>query len=565
MSLIVGISSKQGKDGSQAITPMLEAMAYGNSGLISVVIGGFMQKGGKITDLNLSSLSSDKAMGQVSFGDDMKKEPHFDCTHKLSLVYDGELYNYGELRANLKREHTFKTESPREAVVHLLEEHYQGDLISAIKATIKFFDGGYAMAACDGVKIIVVQDPLGIRPLYFAEDENYFAFASQKKALWGAGFQEVKPLRAGMIAISNLRKVKFDQGLSLKSMVTGVEIKSLSQAIECYEEKLYAAVEKRLQDLDKVGLLLSGGVDSCLLAKIVLKIANQKGIKLTCYTAGLADSLDVQYSQDFAKGLGLEHKVNLLDIDRIEAYIPKVIRAVEERDFVQIEAGLGVYAAAEMAAADDIEVIFSGQGPDELWGGYVWYPKVIEKEGYEGFLRKEWEDIERVDIETFARENKMAATLGMEVRFPYADLDVVKIAMRVSPELKIPSPEDNLGKHPHRELAKKVGIPAEYAYRTKDAAQYGTGIHSLLKMIAIKNGVDGELAERIGYDPEKVTTEKLGSSTRYGYRYIEGKSWLVPPYVQLFLDIMAYRNHLLNQKERKVIEALLPKLNLVCD
>lgn len=310
---------------------------------------------------------------------------------------------------------------------------------------------------------------------------------------------------------------------------------------------------KRMHNLKKVGVLISGGVDSCLMTKLVAEAAAEGGIQVTTYTAGLNGTDDIEYAEQFARELGLKHRVRRISLDEIESHIPKVARTVEERDMVQIEAGIGIYAALEVASQDDIHAVFSGQGPDELWGGYTWYPKVIAAEGYEGLQRRMWDDLQRGDIETFDRENKIALAHGSEQLFPYCDTEMIRLAMSVSPRLKIKSAEDSMGKHPHREAAIRFGVPEEFAYRAKNAAQHGTGVHDTLDAIARKNGFTPELAANVGYNSEEVCREKLASSTRYGYRYANRELWQVPGHIQFFLDSVAYKNGLLNKNERSAI------------
>jgi asparagine synthase (glutamine-hydrolysing) len=217
----------------------------------------------------------------------------------------------------------------------------------------------------------------------------------------------------------------------------------------------------------------------------------------------------------------------------------------------------------EMAKQDGMEIVFSGQGADELWGGYVWDAEIIEEKGYEEFVRREWEDIGRADIETLDRENKLASWLGLEARFPYLDLAVIKLAANVAPQLKVRSPRDKLGKYVHRRLAQILGIPSRYAYRHKDAAQHGSGIHAVLDYIARRDGFTPETVARLGYAPEEIATEKLSSSGRYGYKYSDKKLWTVPPHVQLYFDILAYKFGLLNQAERDKLKAVSCQLSAI--
>jgi asparagine synthase (glutamine-hydrolysing) len=308
--------------------------------------------------------------------------------------------------------------------------------------------------------------------------------------------------------------------------------------------------------------LLSGGVDSCLIAKLVRDAASGMGMEAIAYSVGLPGSPDLDFAREFAGELGIKHRMKILSLDVVKEYIPKVIEAIEDSDFVQVETGIGLYAALEMASHDGVTVVLSGQGPDELWGGYSWYPKVLGKDGRQELCSRMWEDFTRVDIETLDRENKIAMAHGVELFFPYLDTEVVNVAMSVASELKVTSEDDRLGKHPHRRLAIKMGISEKYANREKLAIQHGTGIHGVLDDIARSDGFDPSLVKEIGYKSEDITAKKLGSSARYGYRYIDKKLWQVPQHVQLFLHALAYRKDLLDISVRDRVGHFVEKARL---
>jgi len=505
-----------------------------------------------------------QALGQVSFAtrEQGSERPGFNHSGNLSVLYEGNLYNSENLRLSLASKQKPASGSTAEIVAYLLAERYQGNLVDALKQVSPMLDGEFCLAASDEKQVVLMRDFAGLRPAFYAENNKFFAFASRKTALWEIGMRNVRPLRAGMVASFGKDGIILDEIYPLSKMDIQVTITDLVEAVDSYCALLKAAVERRLHKVKRVAALVSGGVDSCLIAKLVSDISAMRGIEVTTYTAGVEGATDIEYAERFAQELGLKHKVRRLSQDEIESYIPRVAAAVEERDFVQIEAGIGVYAAVEMASQDGLKVIFSGQGPDELWGGYSWYPQVIAKDGYDGLLQNMWGDLERADVETFDRENRIAIAHGVEKVFPYADIEVVKLAMSVSPHLKITSAEDRVGKHPHREAAKKLGLPAQYADRSKDAAQHGTGIHGTLDAIARKNGFTPELVEHVGYDSDEVSQEKLASSTRYGYLYAEKELWQVPQHVQFFFDSVAYRSNLLNEEERSRIEQFLKKTGI---
>jgi asparagine synthase (glutamine-hydrolysing) len=500
------------------------------------------------------------ALGQVSFGirEQPMERPSFDCTGNLAVLFEGELYNSQALKARLDPIHKLSSGNAAEIVAHMLEEVYEGNLTRALKRIARLLDGPYCIAVSNGAEVVLVRDPVGLRPVFYAKDGDLKAFASEKMALWRIGLRNVKPLRAGMLASFNKSGIRLDEAYTLDNLGSTVVIDDLVTAVNSYCSLLVPAVEKRMRNLEKFGVLISGGVDSCLIAKLAAEAAVREGIEVTAYTAGTYGADDFEHAENFARELGLKHRLRKLSQNEVEAYIPRVVVAIEERDMVQIEAGIGIYAALEMASQDDVKVIFSGQGPDELWGGYTWYPQVIACESYEKLLEIMQDDLARGDIETFDRENKIALAHGSEQLFPYVDTEIVKLAMSVSPRLKVTSDEDNLGKHPHRQAARRLGLSVEYACRGKNAAQHGTGIHDTL--IARKNGFTPKLVARTGYNSEEVSREKLASSTRYGYRYGNEGLWQISQHVQFFLDSVAYSKNLLNEPERSKIESFLNRI-----
>jgi len=559
MSPICGVVSRNDEDVSGEIHSMMSTLCSNSSAEAWLVSEGVSHKWQKD-----AQAIRRQALGQISFAtrEQGSERPGFNHSGNLSVLYEGNLYNSENLRLSLASKQKPASGNTAKIVAYLLAERYQGNLVDTLKQVSPMLDGEFCLAASDEKQVGLMRDFAGLRPAFYAENNKLFAFASRKTALWEIGMRNVRPLRAGMIASFGRDGFSLDEAHPLSEMGIKVVIDDPVVATDSYSVLLKAAVEKRLHNVKRVAALVSGGVDSCLIAKLASDISAMRGIEVTTYTAGVEGATDIEYAKRFAQELGLKHKVRRLNQDEIESYIPRVAAAVEERDFVQIEAGIGVYAAVEMASQDGLKVIFSGQGPDEIWGGYSWYPQVIAKDGYDGLLQNMWGDLERADVETFDRENRIAMAHGVEKVFPYADIEVVKLAMSVSPRLKITSAEDRIGKHPHREAAKRLGLPAQYADRSKDAAQHGTGIHGTLDAIARKNGFTPELVEHVGYDSDEVSQEKLASSTRYGYLYAERELWQMPQHVQFFFDSVAYRSNLLNEAERSRIEQFLKKAGI---
>jgi asparagine synthase (glutamine-hydrolysing) len=555
MSQLAGIFSQDSSATRDKLTAMLEAL-YPQDAATANLQG---NEHPWLVSSSFEDVAASTALAELSSPIERKtlEYPYLDYGDNLVLMYDGEFYNLPQITSELCQNHRLTDKTCIAGLAYLLEE-YQGSLEQRIKRALKGLDGNYALVASNADQTVVMRDLLGTKPLYIAKNGKFSAFASNKKALWSIGLSNVMPLRASMLAIFTHNSIKIKRAFPLNK--GSIELKELRQVVDCYHEAICSAVRKRLADVDKVGVLLSGGVDSCLIAKLVSDVASSAGTKVTAYTAGLADSSDIRFAQGFANEMKVDHHVKVLSIDDVEKYIPKVVEAVEERDFIQIEAGIAIYAALDTASQDGIKVIFSGQGPDELWGGYSWYPDVLRKDGRQELSRRMWDDFTMADVETLDRENKIARAHGVEMTFPYLDSDVVKLAMSVASELKVTSGNDRLGKHPHRQLAKKFGIPDKYADRNKEAVQHGSGIHSVLDTIAKRNGFNASLVNKIGYASNKITTEKMGSSSRYGYLYAGDDIWQIPGHVQLYLDVTAYNKEMLNGPEREKIQSFMEKI-----
>jgi hypothetical protein len=248
------------------------------------------------------------------------------------------------------------------------------------------------------------------------------------------------------------------------------------------------------------------------------------------------------------------------------------VSLVPTKDLYGVETITIVVQADEPLGSCSITVTQAGASPTTVeapaavddptkWGGYPWYPRLLREWGYAKLHETMWEDLIRGEVETLARENKIAQMFDIELRYPYLDIDVIKTAMSVAPQLKVFSDKDQLGKRVHRALAKKLGVPTFIAERKKTAAQHGAGIHKALLQIANKHGFNEKLVSKLNYSPDKISAEKLGSSSRYGYKYGDKDAWLLPSCVQLYFDYIAYHEGLLNKNEREKIATILKNLS----
>ena len=126
--------------------------------------------------------------------------------------------------------------------------------------------------------------------------------------------------------------------------------------------------------------------------------------------------------------------------------------------------------SVKLAHDDNMKVMFSGQAADELFSGYSWYAKVVQKEGYEKLREHMTEDLRLLYKETLEREDKITMAHSVEMREPFLDMKVIQTSMQIDLKLNVKGEKDLFGKHVHRRVAQELGIPRNIAYRIKEAA-----------------------------------------------------------------------------------------------
>ena len=525
---IVGILSKKGENVVPLIEPMLSCMVNRGPDGAGIAANDFIIQSDSLENLRYHKLSGSSALGHLRLaivGGTCGQQPFRSCDHRLTIEHNGEIYNYKKIRKRLAKCHKFDTQTDSEVIVHLLEDHLikSNDLLYAIKKTVAELDGVYGLVIKDEVTgtIALVRDKMGVRQIYYGETNSFIAFASERKALWKVGIKEptkcVLPGHTIIITSNGLLqefKVAHPPIHSMK-----IAYKTMASAISAYEKALVSSMKKRTQDFDRIGIIFSGGIDS----------------EVICYTGGFQDSSDIVFARQIAKKLKLKLRVNELTHDEVEQIIPEVLNVIEDTNAGQVEVAVPVYAAIKLAHDDGIKVMFTGQGADELFGGYSWYTKVVEKEGYQKLREHMTEDLLLLYRETLEREDKIAMSHSIEMREPFLDMEVIRVSMQMDMKLNVKSKDDSFGKHVHRRLAQKLGIPRNIAYRIKEAAQHGSGMHNVFDIVARKHGFDESTISTRYLDILRAR-EKIGSSQRYGYLFENERMWIAEPHVQMYLD-----------------------------
>jgi asparagine synthase (glutamine-hydrolysing) len=537
---IGGILSKKNENVVPLVGTMLSCMINRGPDGAGIAADERSIQSDSFLNLRYQKLSGSSALGHVRLaivGGTCGQQPFRSCDGRFTVEHNGEIYNYKTIRKRLIKRHKFSTQTDSEVIVHLIEDYFlkEDNLLYAIKRTVAELDGVYAFVVKEeeSGRLALVRDKMGVRQIYYGENDRFIAFASERKALWKIGIREptkrVLPCYAVIISPEGtLQEFRID---NLPIQSTKNVYKTMTSAVSIYEKVLLASMKKRTQDFDKVGIIFSGGIDSVIIAWLAKKMVPE----VICYTGGICGSNDIIYARQIAKKLNLKLRVNELTQDEVEQMIPEVINTIEDTNAGQVEVAIPVYAAVKLAHEDGINVMFSGQGADELFGGYTWYARVVEKEGYQKLRDHMTQDLLLLYKETLEREDKITMAHSIEMREPFLDTEVIRCSMGMDLKLNIQGATDIMGKHIHRKLAQKLGIPKNIAYRIKEAAQHGSGMHDIFDTIARKHGFDESTISKKYLDVLQ-TREKMGSSQRYGYLFENEKMWIAEPHVQMYLD-----------------------------
>ncbi|MFQ5684415.1 MAG: asparagine synthetase B family protein [Candidatus Binatia bacterium] len=502
MCSIIGIVDKRPRDIGEALK-MLRQTRHRGPDSVGIYVDGVIERAPQMSEFRTLPRTAAICLGHSRLeivGGLTGLQPFTSCDGKLALIHNGEIYNYPELKSLLGHHH-IRTSSDSEILLHLIEEHYEGNLAQAVRSAMPSLDGMYAFAVTNGEEVVVARDPIGKKPVYYIEGFPFY-FASETKTLRDKG-REIVRLRPGDILIVNRTGINVQEGYRIEE--PPIRLTQMEAAIQEYQAAFDRAIDKRIAGLDQAAVLLSGGVDSTLVARAI----QSRGIPVTGYCVGVEKASDVQLARKSAKEMGIELRVTPLTESVVEEVLLAVIEAIELNGMVQVEAAIPMFLAAKMASEDGHKVMFTGQAADELFGGYAWYRSVVAEQGHLVLHKRMWEDIYALYLDTLEREDRMTMAHSLELRAPFLDRDVIHTAMQISPRLKVRGGQDQMGKWVHREFALRLGVPRFIATGKKIRAQDGSAIPGILQSLAEKYFCGREIPE--------VAVNDYGSN----YRYLE--------------------------------------------
>ena len=421
---------------------------------------------------------------------------------KGALVLNGEIFNFRKLAA----EQGIKTDSDTEVLFALIETKIkEGETpINAIFSVLSRVNGDYALAYVLGKELVLARDPVGIKPLFYSlgkeAEKSKIAFASEKKAFSSQG-NGINSFPPGNIMAFNTQNGRLEEK-SLKIEPPEERISEEHEAASRLKASLKKAVEIRLTKT--AGIAFSGGIDSTFLAALAKSIDDS----ISLYAVGLPNSHDLIQAQRAAEATGMRDslKIRLLSPEEIEAAIPNVIYSTESTDPMKIAIGLPLYFVAKTAKEDGKRVLLTGQGADELFGGYSRHEGFLEQ-GHEVLDKEIYLDLKKISTINLERDDMVTMAKSVELRVPFLDKDVIRTGLAISPELKVLKRE---GLYIRKYILRKAAdglLPSELLWKEKKAIQYGTGVQKVLDKLAHEAGFSKKKGNHIEKYFKQVAAE----------------------------------------------------------
>ncbi|MEM2104459.1 MAG: asparagine synthetase B [Candidatus Bathyarchaeia archaeon] len=400
------------------------------------------------------------AVGHVFLKVSRQDKPQTAVLEKAAFAFDGRIYQPSGF-----------------CLAESLFKILGADREESLETLITRFEGSFAFALAEPERLVVGRDALGLYPLYYGWKDNVFAVASECKALWKIGVREAKSFPPGHILIAD------DKGLKLRpvKLLKGFVKPTLAaDAVEKLQKLLMQSVVERTNGIERVAVAFSGGLDSGLTAFL----ARKAGLEVHLIHVSLEDQRETVDAEEAASMLDLPFHKYLYDVEDVEHVLPRVLQCVESPDMVKVSVGLPLYWAAENAAEIGFKVLFSGQGADELFGGYRRYLTFYSRYGSSFAEKAMASDVERLYDLSFERDFKICGFHNVEIRLPFASPPIFEFALSLPLNLKVNGESDTLRKAVLRKTAERLGLPRQIVYKPKRAMQYATGVEKALRKLA---------------------------------------------------------------------------------
>lgn len=390
------------------------------------------------------------------------RQPIFNENKEIAIVANGEVYNFASLKEALSRDHRFSTSSDSEVPLHLYEDMGRG--------MVNDLDGMFAFILTDGRELFAARDPVGIKPLYYGHSDHRMIFASELKALSGRA-ADVKEFPPGTYFHTQTGFHKYRH--IPRAEPEDMTIKHWCRAIR---ETLERAITKRLMSDVPLGAFLSGGLDSSIIAAVARAHMNE----LHTFSVGLKGSRDLEAARIVAQHIDSIHHEYVFTRDDIRQYLPEIIFYLESFDQDLVRSAVPCYFVSRLAS-DYVKVILTGEGADELFGGYSYYKDFDANMPLYEELHRSVSSLHNINLQ---RVDRLTMAHSLEGRVPFLDMEMIELGQRIPSQLKIRQLAD--GTRVEKWILRKAFedlLPLSIAWRTKEQFDEGSGTVDVIARI----------------------------------------------------------------------------------
>ena len=442
------------------------------------------------------------------------KQPLYSKDGKLVLAVNGEIYNHREIRKKIEGKYEFLTQSDCEVILALYRE--KGP------AFLEDLNGIFAFALYDieNNRFLIGRDHIGIIPLYQGWDKDgAYYVASELKALEGY-CEKIEEFLPGQYYYSPDGKPS--QWYS-RDWMEYENVKDNQSSVAELRKALEDAVERQLMSDVPYGVLLSGGLDSSIISAVAKKFAARRiesgntedawWPQLHSFAIGLEGSPDLAAARKVAEHIGsVHHEINFTVQEGLDA-IRDVIYHIETYDVTTVRASTPMYLLSRYIKSMGVKMVLSGEGADEIFGGYLYFHKAPNAEE---FHKETVRKLSKLHLYDCLRANKSLASWGVEGRVPFLDKEFMDVAMRLNPADKMAG-NGKIEKHILRQAFEDY-LPSEIAWRQKEQFSDGVGYNWIdtLKEIATQKVTDEEM-ENVAY---RFPIQPPMTKEEYHYRSI---------------------------------------------
>ena len=442
------------------------------------------------------------------------KQPLFSSDKKQVLAVNGEIYNHQDIRRRYAGKYQFQTGSDCEVILAL----YRDKGIDFLENLSGIF--AFALYDAERDEFLIARDPIGVIPLYIGYDDDGKVYvASELKALEGQ-CDRYEPFLPGHYYWSREPGMK---RYYKRDWFSYDAVKDNAASVTDIHDALEAAVKRQLMSDVPYGVLLSGGLDSSVISAIAEKFSERRiedddkerawWPRLHSFAVGLKGAPDLAKAKLVADYIGtVHHEINYTIQEGLDA-IRDVIYFIETYDVTTVRASTPMYLLARVIKSMGIKMVLSGEGADEIFGGYLYFHKAPSPKAFhEETVRK----LSKLYMYDCLRANKSLSAWGVEGRVPFLDKEFLDVAMRTNPEAKM-CPGKTIEKRIVREAFANM-LPDEVAWRQKEQFSDGVGYSWIdtLKQITASAVSD----EQMAHAAERFPINPPQNKEEYYYRSI---------------------------------------------